>query len=176
MPHILRLPVLTSEAKKVVTKEQQRTYQDFPLRGHHFAAESQQAVQVAKVFDLSDEGKTLLEFPFPATRIALCNLWSEGKSEIFTLSCCSLICKIYSPKCIQFIFPFLRGRTAWCTWICSLQSRIPQWSLRTAPSPGSGTWTGRRRRTDSGSPTFLLALAGRAACSLTEEQAALASV
>lgn len=103
MPHILRLPVLTSEAKKVVTKEQQRTYQDFPLRGHHFAAESQQAVQVAKVFDLSDEGKTLLEFPFPATRIALCNLWSEGKSEIFTLSCCSLICKIYSPKCIQFI-------------------------------------------------------------------------
>lgn len=43
--------------KKVITK---RTYQDFPLRGHRFAAELQQAVQITKVFGFSDQGQTLL--------------------------------------------------------------------------------------------------------------------
>lgn len=142
---------LKKKKKKVITK---RTYQDFPLRGHRFAAELQQAVQIAKVFGFSDQGQTLLQFPFSAARVTLCNL--RGKHRVHVLLFARPSAKITVPTALGFLlsFPFLRGRTAWCIWTCSRRSRIPQWSRRTAPSPASVTWTGRRCRTDSVSPTF----------------------
>lgn len=63
--------------KKVIA---QRTYQDLALGGHRFATELQQAVQIAEVFGFSDQGQTLLQFPFSAARVALCNL--RGKRRV----------------------------------------------------------------------------------------------
>lgn len=50
------------------------TFEDLALRGHFITAELQQTSQITEVFDFSHHGKTLLQFPFAAAGVTLCNL------------------------------------------------------------------------------------------------------
>lgn len=50
------------------------TFEDVALRGDFLTAELQKTGQVAEMFDFTQHGETLLQFPFATTGIALCNL------------------------------------------------------------------------------------------------------
>lgn len=59
-----------------------RTFEDLPLRRHLITAKLQQTSQVTEVFDLPEHGEILLQLPFVAAGLTLCDLRKTAEKRL----------------------------------------------------------------------------------------------